>query len=63
MNSTITEIYLPDDLYEEVVNRLVEVIPLLGNRDDLVQRLGEVANIWPERVRPLDDREEFLRAA
>ncbi len=63
MNSTITEIYLPDGLYEEVVNRFVELIPLLGKREDLVQRLGEVANIWPERVRPSDDQEEFLQAA
>ncbi|RFB95355.1 hypothetical protein B5K11_10500 [Rhizobium leguminosarum bv. trifolii] len=63
MNSTITEIYLPDDIYEAVVHRLVDVMPLLGSRDDLVSRLGEIANIWPERVRPSDREEEFLRAA
>ncbi|QWW69356.1 hypothetical protein [Rhizobium sp. WYJ-E13] len=51
MQTVANEIYLPDDLYEEVVNRLVEVIPLLGGRDELVARLGEVTGIWPEHTR------------
>lgn len=62
-NNTPNEIYLPDDLYEAVVTRFTEVMPLLGSRDDLVVRLGEVANIWPERVRPSGVVEKFLRAA
>ncbi|GEM_PF-6295540 len=52
MRTAINEIYLPDDLYEEVVNRLAETLPLLGGRDELVSRLGEVTGIWPENSRP-----------
>lgn len=52
MPNALNEIYLPDDLYVEVVNRLVETIPLLGGRDELVARLGEVTGIWPEHSRP-----------
>lgn len=63
MNRETTEIYVPDDLYEALLNRLVAVIPLLGSRDDLVLRLGEVASIWPERVQPSDSHRDFLRAA
>jgi hypothetical protein len=55
MQTDMNEIYLPDDLYEEVVTRLVEVIPLLGGRDELVARLGEVTGIWPAHSRPEDD--------
>lgn len=51
MNTASNEIYLPDDLYEAVVARLAEAMPLLGTRDDLVARLGEVANIWPEHTK------------
>ncbi len=63
MNRETTEIYIPDDLYEALVNRLVDVVPLLGSRDDLVLRLGEVARIWPERVKVSDSPQEFLHAA
>jgi hypothetical protein len=51
MNNASNELYLPDDLYEAVVTRLADVMPLLGSRDDLVTRLGEVANVWPARVK------------
>ncbi len=63
MNKETAEIYVPDDLYEALVNRLVDVVPLLGSRDDLVLRLGEVASIWPERVQASDSPQEFLHAA
>lgn len=63
MQSEITEIYLPDDLYEEVVNRLVEAMPLLGGRDELVVRLGDVTGIWPEYSRPSSIPEKILQAA
>ena len=62
MQNATNEIYLPDDLYEEVVNRLVDAIPLLGGRDELVARLGEVTGIWPEHTRP-DERYEFALAS
>ncbi|MBB3566087.1 hypothetical protein [Rhizobium sp. BK491] len=62
MQNAINEIYLPDDLYEEVVNRLVETIPLLGGRDELVARLGEVTGIWPEHTRS-DAEFEFALAS
>lgn len=63
MNSELNEIYLPDDLYEAVFDRLAEVMPLFGSREELVVRLGEVANIWPERVQLPDASSKFLRAA
>ncbi|MBD9555662.1 hypothetical protein ACI2KT_01280 [Ensifer adhaerens] len=63
MNKETAEIYVPDDLYEALVSRLVDVVPLLGSRDDLVLRLGEVARIWPERVQTSDSPQEFLHAA
>ncbi|MBF2716894.1 hypothetical protein [Agrobacterium vitis] len=63
MDNQLDEIYLPNDLYEAVTNRLVEVLPLLGSRDDLVQRLGEVARIWPAYSQAPREREEFLEAA
>jgi len=63
MNTAPTEIYLPDDLYEAVVNRLAEAMPLLGTRDDLVVRLGEVANIWPEHSKENSNVINFPLAA
>ncbi|MBX5240961.1 hypothetical protein [Rhizobium sp. NLR22b] len=62
MKTASSEIYLPDNLYEELVNRLVEVIPLLGGRDELVARLGEVTGIWPEHSR-LEEAVDFALAS
>ncbi len=63
MNSMISEIYIPDEIYEAVVNRLAEVIPLLGSSDDLRLRLGEVAKIWPAHVQAADGHDQILHAA
>lgn len=52
MHTETTEIYLPDDLYNEVVNRLAEAMPLFGGRDELVTKLGEITGIWPEYAKP-----------
>lgn len=63
MNIDMSEIYLPDDIYEAVLDRFTEVMPMLGSRDELVVRLGEIANIWPERSKPVEAISEFTRAA
>jgi len=63
MQSAIANIYLPDDLYDEVVSRLAEVMPLVGSRDDLVAKLGELTGIWPAYTRGGEANDEIRHAA
>jgi hypothetical protein len=49
---TITDTYITDAAYEVLLQAILNPVPSLDPRSQLIETLGELGNIWPASIHP-----------